>query len=205
MALLNTAAIAADRGRWRNGRDKCCPWKLIFAAAATLLIVAAGSGVAEAQSRSEYQIKAAYLYNFAKFVEWPSASFSGPSDPFRICILGDSPFDQNPESAFSSRKIQNHPVHVIYPDSTAQSRKCHVLFLSPSESGHMKAIVADLRSDAVLTVADTPGFIGAGGMIRFFLEEDSVRFEMNPSSASQAGLKISSKLLVLGTKHGGRR
>ena len=166
-----------------------------------MLIVATGSGVVEAQSNGEYQIKAAYLYNFAKFVEWPSAAFGGPSDPFRICILGDSPFDQNVEIALSGRRVQNHPVHVIYPDSTAQSRKCHVLFLSQSESGHMKAIVADLRSSAVLTVADTPGFIGAGGMIRFFLEDDSVRFEMNPLPASQAGLKVSSKLLVLGKKH----
>lgn len=201
MAFLRTAAIAVERGRWRSGCDERRSWKLILGLVAALLILVAGSRVVEAQSNSEYQIKAAYLYNFGKFVQWPSAAFSGPSDPFRICILGDSPFDQKLESAFSSRKIQNHPVHVIYPDSTAQSRKCHVLFLSPSESGHMKAIVADLRSDPVLTVADTPGFISAGGMIRFFLEEDSVRFEMNPSPASQAGLKVSSKLLVLGTKH----
>ena len=205
MALLSTAAIGVELGRWHSGHNECRSTKFIFGIAAILLIVVAGVGVVEAQSNSEYQIKAAYLYNFGKFVQWPSGAFSGPSDPFRICILGESPFDQKLESAFSSRKIQNHPVHVIYPDSIAQSRKCHVLFLSPSESGHMKAIVADLRSDAVLTVADTPGFISAGGMIRFFLEEDSVRFEMNPSPASQAGLKISSKLLVLGTKHSSRR
>ncbi len=200
MALLSTAAIAADRRRWRSGCDECRPWKLILAILITLLLVVAGSGVVQAQSNSEYQIKAAYLYNFAKFVEWPSGAFSGPSDPFRICILGDSPFDPNIERALAGRKIQNHPVHVIYPDSTAQSRKCHVLFLSPSESGHMKAIVSDLRSSAVLTVAENPGFISAGGMIRFFLEEDSVRFEMNSLPASQAGLKISSKLLVLGKR-----
>lgn len=201
MAILSTAAIAAERGRWHRVYNQRWPWKPLFAILTTLLIVVAGSGVVEAQSNSEYQIKAAYLYNFAKFVEWPSAAFGGPSDPFRICILGDSPFDQNVEIALSGRRVQNHPVHVIYPDSTAQSRRCHVLFLSPSESGHMKAIVADLRSSAVLTVADTPGFIGAGGMIRFFLEDDSVRFEMNPLPASQAGLKVSSKLLVLGKKH----
>ncbi|HTM43069.1 MAG TPA: YfiR family protein [Terriglobales bacterium] len=201
MAFLRTAAIAVERGRWRSGYDERRPGKFLCGIVATLLIVLAGKGAVEAQSNGEYQIKAAYLYNFGKFVEWPSGAFSGPSDPFRICILGDSPFDRNLESAFSSRKIQNHPVHVIYPDSMAQSRKCHVLFLSPSESGHMKAIVADLRSDPVLTVADTPGFISAGGMIRFFLEGDSVRFEMNPSPASQAGLKVSSKLLVLGAKH----
>jgi uncharacterized protein DUF4154 len=201
VALLSKAAIGVERGRWHSGCSECCSWRLIFRVVATFLIAVVGSSAGEAQSNSEYQIKAAYLYNFGKFVEWPSAAFSGPSDPFRICILGESPFDQNLESAFSSRKIQNHPVHVIYPDSTAQSRKCHVLFLSPSESGHMKAIVADLRSEAVLTVADTPGFISAGGMIRFFLEEDSVRFEINPSPTTQAGLKVSSKLLVLGTKH----
>ncbi|HET7749813.1 MAG TPA: YfiR family protein [Terriglobales bacterium] len=201
MAILSTAAIAAERGRWHRVYNQRWPWKPLFAILTTLLIVVAGSGVVEAQSNSEYQLKAAYLYNFAKFVEWPSAAFGGPSDPFRICILGDSPFDQNVEIALSGRRVQNHPVHVIYPDSTAQSRRCHVLFLSPSESGHMKAIVADLRSSAVLTVADTPGFIGAGGMIRFFLEDDSVRFEMNPLPASQAGLKVSSKLLVLGKKH----
>lgn len=202
MALLSTAANACDGGRWPSGKDEGLCWKSFLRILTTLLIILmAGSAVVQAQGRGEYQIKAAYLYNFAKFVEWPSAAFSEPSDPFRICILGDSPFDPDIERALSGRRIQNHAVRVIYPDNTAQCRKCHVLYVSPSESGHMKAIVADLHSSAVLTVADTPGFINAGGMIRFFVEEDSVRFEMNPLPANQSGLKVSSKLLVLGKKH----
>lgn len=171
----------------------------MFVVLGTLLVVATCGGLAQAQGGAEYQVKAAYLYNFGKFVEWPADAFEGSSAPFRICILGDSPFDRNMERALTGRKIQAHPVQVIYPDSITQSRKCHVLFISASESGHAKAIVAGVSVNAVLTVGDTSGFVRDGAMINFIVKDEAVRFEINSQAAARARLKISSKLLVLGT------
>ncbi|HSB76316.1 MAG TPA: YfiR family protein [Terriglobales bacterium] len=159
-----------------------------------------GSGVADGQASAEYQVKAAYLYNFGKFVEWPRTAFTGPSDVFKLCVLGDNPFDQELERVLAARKLQERPIRVIYPDSIAQSRKCHVLFLSTSESARMKTILAELSSDPVLTVADAPGFIDAGGMIGLIVVNESVRFEINSQPASRAGLKMSAKLLLLAKK-----
>jgi hypothetical protein len=150
---------------------------------------------ARAQSAGEYQVKAAFLYNFAKFIEWPPSSFPDASAPIRICILGRDPFGAElhqiaDEKSVNGRKLQ---VHQLADLRTA--RTCHILFIASSEKPQLKQTLESLQGADVLTVGDTEGFVEKGGMINFVLENDRVRFEVNQKAAEQAGLKVSSKLL----------
>lgn len=196
MALLTTTMNALHRKRPR-GDVPSRGWKHIPALVILLVLLIAVPRLAKAQSGTEYQIKAAFLYNFAKFVDWPSSAFNGDADPFKICVLGDSPFGSDLERTISARKVQSHPVHVIYPESVSQSRNCHILFVSSSESAHIKKIVSDLGATSVLTVADTPAFTSHGGIIGFILENERVCFEINAQAATRARLKVSSRLMMV--------
>jgi hypothetical protein len=156
------------------------------------------SGVsAQSPTAGEYQVKATFLYNFAKFVEWQPSSFSDASAPLRICIFGQDPFGQELRDITSEKTVNGRQLQVDQVVDLQLARTCHILFIASSEKAQLKRIFEDLRGTDVLTVGDTKGFAELGGIINFVLEDDRVHFEVNRKAADQAGLKISSKLLRL--------
>jgi hypothetical protein len=147
---------------------------------------------------TEYQIKAAFIYNFARFVEWPSAAFADTNSPMVIGVLGKNVFEDNLERIISGKAIKGHPLQFKAFNSAEEAAHCQVLFISTSEKNRMPKILARLQGTSILTVSEnTDTFISDGGMINLVIVEDKVRFQINNDAAKKAGLIISSKLLSL--------
>ena len=144
-----------------------------------------------------YQIKAAFLFNFAKFVEWPPESFAAPTSPIVIGVLGQNPFHGDLERTAPGKTVDERPLVIKEFRSPAEATNCHILFISTSEKERLPQILKTLAGTRVLTVGEMNGFTESGGMINFVLEGTKTRFQINNSVASSAGLKISSKLLHL--------
>jgi hypothetical protein len=141
---------------------------------------------------TEYQIKAAFLYNFFKFVEWPTAGNS-----MTIGVLGKDPFGDDLADELHGKTINDKPLILKHPATLQEATTCDVLFISTSEKVRMAVILDALRGHAVLTVSDSPRFIQHGGMIGFSLEDNRVRFSINHEATDAAHLTVSSQLLKL--------
>lgn len=182
MALLSPRAGQAARRR-------------TAAAALLALLVAVATG-AGAQP-SEDEVKAAFLYSFTKFVEWPERSL-GPADaPFAFCMLGESPLGEPLEEAVLGKRVRGRPAVVRRTSELDELGECGILFVGRSEAGRVPEIVAALRDRPVLTVGDHQGFVGTGGMVELVLRERRVQFRIDQSAAARAGLTVSAKLLGL--------
>jgi len=149
---------------------------------------------------SEYLIKAGFIYNFAKFVEWPSTAFSQPDSPIMIGVLGTDPFGSVLDRLVEDKKIGPRGFVVKrykWGKDLKDLKECKILFVSASEKAHIDEIVQAVKGLPILMVGETPGFAERGGIIRFTLEDNRVRFEINVEAAHQADLNISSRLLTL--------
>src|ERR1700676_545138 len=154
----------------------------------------------DASDSSEYLIKAGFIFNFAKFVEWPSNAFAQPDSPIVIGILGTDPFGTIIDKIVQDKKIGARGFVVKrlkWGTDLKELRESKILFIGASERAHMDELVQMLRGLPILTVGETPGFAERGGVIRFVLEHNRVRFEVNVLAARQADLTISSRLLTL--------
>jgi hypothetical protein len=151
----------------------------------------------DSATAGEYQIKAAFLFNFATFVDWPSRKFTEPDSPLIIGIVGSDPFGGLLEEQVGDQRINDRTVIVRHIQSMEELRKCHMIFVCRSEEDRLGPILSEVRGDNVLTVGETDKFISRGGMINFVVMDGSVHFEINDSAARHAGLKISSKLANL--------
>jgi hypothetical protein len=147
---------------------------------------------------NEYQVKAAYLYNFAKFVEWPESSFRDSSSPIKICVLGRDPFGKSLDD-LRHKSVGNRKLEIERFQQTDQAKACHVLFVSEAEKENLSAILRAVQKKSILTIGETKGFTGAGGIINLVKTGDKVSFEINRDAADRSGLKISSQLLKLAT------
>jgi hypothetical protein len=145
----------------------------------------------------EYQIKAAFLYNFTKFVEWPPSRFATPESPIIIGILGDNPVGDVLETIVKARRVNNRPIEIRLVATKAEAAEVHVLFSGAGQEPQLTAMVGLLRAQSVLTVGETPLFAASGGIIDFVVGGDKVRFFINAESGEQSGLKISAQLLKL--------
>jgi ribosome-associated protein YbcJ (S4-like RNA binding protein) len=164
-----------------------------------LLFILSFTAPGHAQEASrEYQIKAAFLFNFAEFVKWPPDSFANPDAPFCIGILGDDPFGAALDETIQGEVINNHRMTVVRSQRIEDLEGCQMIFVSRSEEGHVVEILTELGSRPILTVSEVESFAQDGGDIDFYLSDGKVRFEINPESARRCGLKISSQLLSLG-------
>ncbi|HWD91295.1 MAG TPA: YfiR family protein [Verrucomicrobiae bacterium] len=161
------------------------------------LLMLLSVSTSQAQSK-EYQIKAAFLFNFAQFVLWPATAFTNTSEPFQIGVLGDNPFGKALEEIVRGETIQSRPIVIVQSSSVEKLAGCQVLFVSKSEAAHLKDVFTKLDSKPVLTVSEDPAFISHGGMINFYREGPKVRFEINSDAAARNGLKLSSELLRVG-------
>jgi YfiR/HmsC-like len=146
---------------------------------------------------NEYQVKAFFLYNFARYVDWPSESFKAAPDPIVICILGQNPFGNALEQATTGKVIEGRPIIIREVESIQPLSNCHILFVNSSERKRFRTMAATLKGSGVLTVGEAQGFTADGGVINFKLEDGKVRFEINVDAAGQEHLHISSKLLSL--------
>jgi hypothetical protein len=149
---------------------------------------------ASAPSR-EFQIKAAFLYNFAQFVSWPAKSFDGPDSPLVIGVLGLDPFGPFLDQLVQGERVNGRPLVVRRFKSVAEVDRCHVLFVSGSEGRSIGEIADRLRSQSVLTVCDWEAYARQGAIVWFVMERNRVRLRINLDAAKAAGLTISSKLL----------
>ncbi len=168
--------------------------------AGLLAILGSLAGLACARGQappSEYQLKAAFLFNFAKFIDWPPASFAGPQAPFAICVLGRDPFGHALDDNLQGKMVGNRPLAIRRLKDKTEARRCQMVFVSSSEGPHQAEILESLRGANVLLVGETSGFAAAGGTIEFMLEDNRVRFAINTDAADRAGLMFSSKLLAL--------
>ena len=147
----------------------------------------------------EYQVKAALLFRFAQFVDWPTGVLDAGGAPLQLCILNDEPRRQELQNTIEGKLIGGRVYHVHLIDQLQEISNCNILFLSRDESRRQTAIVKSLRGLPVLTVGETPNFLSDGGMIRFHLDEGKIRFDINLRAASSSHLKISSRLLLLAT------
>ena len=162
-----------------------------------LLAATFNPGRAQEPSR-EYQLKAAFLYNFAQFVKWPSDSFPNADAPFSIGILGDDPFGSALEETVQGETVNNHRLRIVHGQTLEDLKDCQLIFICKSEEDHVAEIFSELDSKPILTVSEIDSFAQDGGIIDFYLQGDKVRFEINPGSAERRRLKISSQLLTLG-------
>jgi YfiR/HmsC-like len=155
------------------------------------------AAVTQAQSATEYQVKAAFLFNFAKFVDWPADAFPGTDAPLQICVLGSDPFGHEFEEMIADKSVNGHRIEVIHPSGVPQAKACQIIFVASSAKQQVREVLHSLRGASVLTVGDTAGFAGMGGIINFVLDDGRVRFEINVKAAERAHLKISSRLLTV--------
>jgi hypothetical protein len=196
------------RMKWRSSRAvrrKGCGGLRLFAvrkfvarfSSCVICVLLAGATMVPGQEPppSEYEVKAAFLYNFPKFVAWP-ARRAPVENVLTLCVLGPNPFGKALEI------LQGKPVgtmvwRVVLADSKTNLRECPVLFISASDSSNLSQILEGIKGAPILTVGDSEGYAGRGVVINFYLEDNKVRFEINVEASRLAGLTISSQLLKL--------
>jgi YfiR/HmsC-like len=173
--------------------------RLLLAVATAWGLVSLPVAGAQSPKPTDYQVKAAYLYNFGRFVEWPVKSATAPNNSFTICVLGEDPFGQALDVTLAGETIGNQKVTARRISSPQESADCQILFISSSEAKRLNKIIEALDKNAVLTVSDIPQFSQRQGMIQFVLEENRIRFEVNLAATQRAGLTLSSELLKVAT------
>ena len=167
-----------------------------MAGALALLLADAVPGVA-GDAASEYRIKAAFLINFARFVEWPNTAFASAEAPLVFGIFGRDPFDGELDRIANGKTVKGRPLLIRKISGASELRSCHVVFFPAADSRNYPEIAAGLAGLSILTVGEMSGFAERGGMINFVIVDGYVRFEANPSAAMLGHLKVSSKLLHL--------
>jgi len=168
-------------------------WVSVLVVAASFLCI----GVPEARAQSEDQIKAAFLFNFARYVEWPESAFAGPDAAVKICLAGSDKFASVVSLTVSGKSVENRPVEVDALPGLSGVSGCHILYVGEGIDSAPAEVASSVSGSSVFTVADCEGFATGGGIANFIRADNKVRFEINPSAAKKAGLKVSSRLLRL--------
>ena len=193
-----------------------CISHLLIVAVVLLVLLVTSNASAESTSAQykEYEVKAAFMYNFLKFVNWPKEKMAQDNNEIIIGIIGDDPFGSAAD-IFKGKTIEDRKLVLKrFEDArqlkemsendknkrTEELRKCHLLFICSSEQKYVRDIIDLVGSNGVLTVGDTENFIESGGIINFFLEDNKIRFDINLDSADKAGLEMRSQLLRLARK-----
>lgn len=198
--------VTADGRKWfppgagSANRPKSCRLGSWLLALSLLTVFDPARTTAASPVSKEYQVKAAFLYNFTKFVEWPSAKFADHQAPIVIGVLGKNPFGTALAEMLKERKVNGREVEFKLVSSVAEIRHLHVLFVAASEASRFEGLETALRENSVLGVGETESFLSQGGAIMFALEDDKLRFEIDMGSAEEASLRISAQLQKLARK-----
>lgn len=165
-----------------------------------LFLLSFVSNYSTAQPPNEYQVKAAYLFNFGKFVRWHSNSNLSADQPFSICVLGQNPFGQALDSTVAGEMLNGRKVRTRRLASIQDGADCQIIFISASEDSRLKTILVGASRLSALTVSDIPHFAERGGMIELLTQDERIRFAVNLSTTEEAGLALSSDLLKVATR-----
>jgi hypothetical protein len=161
-----------------------------------------------ASSEKEFRVKAAFLFNFAKFVEWPDAAFADAQAPLVIGILGADPFGHMLDDTVAGETIGGRRIEIRRSHDPAELKDCQLVYASRFEARNVGDLLAAFADAPVLTVSGIDGFCAAGGIIQFYIESGKVRFLINQGRAQALGLKLSAQLLGVGkiyVEPGGKR
>ena len=145
----------------------------------------------------EYRVKAAFLFNFARFVEWPAWAFQGQNDPLAIGLLGPNRLGSLLEETVRGKTSGNRSLVVREVANAQDASKCHILFITLEDRRRVRSVLEELKGSSVLTVGEGEDFLANGGVVNFKIKDSRVRIEINPEAAERAQLRISSKLLSL--------
>lgn len=162
-----------------------------------LWVALAASPRAQDAQLTESDLKAAFLFQFAKFVDWPADAFASDEAPIEIGVLGDEDFAATLKTLLDKKKSHSRPFVVRQIGSQQEARKCHMLFFRESDTRRLGAMIDSIRQLPILTVGESNDFIGQGGMLNFFFEDKQLRFEVNPAPVQTARLTVSSQLMRL--------
>ena len=164
----------------------------VLAAGAAALLLALPL---QAQKATEHDVKAAYLFNFGKFLRQPEVGDKPPATTFDICVMGHDDVSGVLERLTANEHVNGLPERTLKVTTAAAARKCSILFVSSSESERLEQVLADVSGYPVLTVSDMPQFLSRGGMIEFKTQDNHVRFSVGLGAVNKAGLSLSSELL----------
>lgn len=164
--------------------------------AQVLISLLIASFALHAQRADEYQVKALFIYNFAKFVEWPPTSFTGAHDPITVCIAGEDPFGSEFDQAVQNKTVNSRAFQIRRIGKAEDPRTCQILFVASLDKKHLHQLWLAANGLPVLTITDYAD-ADTYGVINFVMEDSKVRFDINMQAAERAHLKISSKLLSL--------
>lgn len=156
-----------------------------------------GDVTAQANASSEDALKAAFLFHFAQFTQWPPNAFNDAKAPLVFCTLGEDAFQGELDQILSGQTIGNRPLRAQHLTQLQGAQGCHIIFVGADETKHIPDFLSSLKDAPVLTVGDSEHFAVDGGMIGLYLEEDKIRFDINLTSVQHAKLTISAKLLAL--------
>jgi hypothetical protein len=186
----STVTIAVNVRRWLLQQ-----FIYVVTLATLVLSLCMSFSRADDVSTQEYKIKARFIYNFARFVEWPTSAFPSPNSPFVIGILGEDPFGKLLDQTVQDKSISGHNIEVRRFSHIEDIQRCQILFIGGSETGQLATILGRLKGKSILTVGESPAFLDEGGVINLSVEQMSVRFQIDTDAAKSAQLSISSKLL----------
>jgi len=168
-------------------------------ALACVLVAAPSTGIAQDRTEpsKEFQVKAAFLFNFAKYVKWPERAFAKDDSPLIVGVVGKDPFGTVLDRAFAGKSIDKHPLVVRRFRDVDKLGPCHLLFVPADEDPRTAKIAAHYAKTPTLLVGDGVEFAKKGGVIGFYLADKRVRFEINTDAAERTGVEVSSQLLKL--------
>lgn len=155
------------------------------------------SATAQTHMPQEYEIKGAFIFQFSQFVDWPAYAFPDPSTPFVIGIVGEDPFGSFLDELVENETVEGHPIELRRYENLSEVGPSHILFISKGSAHYMKQTLEKIQGTYTLTVSDISGFAKEGGMIRFYINNNKIKFQVNVEVAKSAGLVMSSKLLRL--------
>ncbi len=159
------------------------------------LIPQSASAQSQVQPKGEYALKAVFLYNFCRFIDWPRSAFASPNEPIIIGVVGDDPFGSLLKEAVQGETSRGRAIQIEHYNKAEAIGHCHLLFVSLSESGRTEKILSAVSGKSVVTVGETDAFLDRGGMIALTADKNHVRLHINPSLLRAASLDVSSKLL----------
>jgi hypothetical protein len=169
---------------------KSWAWLILFAALSLLLPTQM-----RAQQVGEYELKAAFLFNFLQFVEWPAGAYAAADSPIVLGVLGDDPFGEPLDQLVEGAAVNGRPIVVRRYERSEEIDVCHLLFVNLRNAGRLKAVLGSLNGRSILTVGDAGDFLEQGGMIQFVMQDNRIRLRINLDAATAAHLTLSSKLL----------
>jgi hypothetical protein len=162
-----------------------------------LAIPAVRSAAGDAGSPTEYELKGAFLLNFARFIEWPAEAFPSDKTAFSICVFGADPFGAALDDIARGKTINNRELIIRRSNKPAEVKTCQLLFVGDADTKRLPELLENLKGTSVLVIGEIDGFAQRGGGMQFFMENGKVRFLVNVDAVQRAGLKVSSKLLAL--------